>query len=130
MMIIKALLVSLLGLCSLWVNAADTMTMNVDKSCSTFMVTLPANPTTGFQWTVTEYDKSLLNLKASQFIGQKTSRIGAGGQMRFTFELVKGQTYPQSTEIVFRYSRAWEPGSASSQKVIVNFTVSSPQLKR
>lgn len=101
--------------------ASDPMTVNVDPKQSKFQVTLSSNPTTGYQWTVTKYDKSLLQLVPSQYIAPQSKLIGAGGQMMFTFELVGGKTYPASTTINFKYARPWEPENGSSKTVTVNF---------
>lgn len=104
------------------VNAAtDTMTLNVNAQQPSFQVTLPANPTTGFKWTVTNYDQSLLQLTSSNYIAPQSKLIGAGGQMQFTFALAPGKTYPASTIIQFKYARPWESKKGSLKKVIVNF---------
>ena len=115
---------SLLLVCCWWANAADSITMNVDPSAKEFKVTLAANPTTGYQWSVKEYDKTLLKLKSSNYQRPQSKLIGAGGQMVYTFVLRKGQHYPQQTKMLFSYARAWEPSSATSQTVIVSFSVS------
>jgi len=119
----KTLIGCWLILCSVLANASDTaMTINVDLATSQFTVKLPGNPTTGFQWTVKEYDKTILNLTDSQYLPPQTKLVGAGGNMIFTFELVKGKKYPQSTQMVFNYSRSWEPESETLKQVTVNFT--------
>lgn len=102
-------------------NAAETMTINVDPNQSQFRVTLPSNPTTGFQWTVKKYDQSFLQLIASQYLAPKTKLIGAGGQMQFTFELIPGKTHSSSTEMLFKYERSWEPNTGTMKTVTVNF---------
>ncbi len=117
----RTLLGSLLLLCSLCGNAADKMTMHVDKSSAQFVVRLPANPTTGYQWAVKAYDKTLLNLTDSQYIAPKAKLMGAGGQMVYTFERATGQTYPDSTQILFKYARPWEAKDGMLKQVTINF---------
>ena len=119
----KILIGCCLLLCSVLANANDNaMTINVDPATSQFTVKLPANPTTGFQWTVKEYDKTILTLTDSEYLPPQTKLFGAGGNMIFTFELVKGKKYPQSTQMVFNYARSWEPETGTLQQVTVNFT--------
>lgn len=117
----KAIIGSLLLLCSLCGHAAETLTMTVDPSSTQFVVSLPSNPTTGYQWTATTYDKSLFNMTGSQFVPPKTKLIGAGGKMNFTFAPVKGKAYPKSTQMTFTYARAWDPKSGMVKTVTVNF---------
>ena len=107
---------------SMIANAGDDISLNVSTSETTFIVTLAANPTTGYQWTVVKYDKKLLTLVSSIYQRAKTNLIGAGGQMLFTFSLKKGKKYPASTSMLFKYARSWEANSSKLQEVTVNFT--------
>ncbi len=118
----RANLGGMLLLCSSWGYAADTLTLYVDSSSPQFVVTLPANPTTGYQWTVSTYDKTMLRLTSSHYIVPKTKLIGAGGEMTFTFALNKGKAYPKATTMSFTYARSWEPKSGTLKQVTVQFT--------
>ena len=95
--------------------------MNVDAHSQQFTIKLPGNPTTGYQWTVKQYDKAVLKLSSSQYIQPQTRRIGAGGVMTFTFSRVKGVTYPQTTIMLFSYARSWEPERGEMKEVKVHF---------
>lgn len=106
---------------SMMTYANDNLTLNVNVNQSSFEVTLPANPTTGFQWSVVHFDENLLTLASSNYERPNTKLIGAGGQMHFIFKLEKGKNYPERTELVFKYARSWEPESATKKNVIVNF---------
>ncbi len=99
--------------------------MNVDVNDPSFVVTLPANPTTGFQWSIVRFDKNLLTLRSSNYERPKTNLIGAGGQMHFTFTRQKGKSYPESTVIVLKYARSWEPDTATLKSIQVNFVKSN-----
>lgn len=101
--------------------ANDNPTLNVNVSSPSFEVTLPANPTTGFQWSVVQYNKKLLTLSNSSYEQPKTKLMGAGGQMHFIFTLQKGVNFPQSTEIQLKYARSCEPSSATLRNIKVNF---------
>jgi inhibitor of cysteine peptidase len=117
----KSILCGWLLLCSMWGNAADTMTINVAANSPQFVVNLPANPTTGYRWSLVRYDKNSVQLIGSNYQAPKTKLIGAGGTMTFTFAPIKGKSYPSSTKMAFKYARPWEPASGSVKNVVVNF---------
>lgn len=111
----------LMSLISLNAFANDSLSIDVKQNQPSFQVTLKANPTTGYKWSVVNYDKKLLTLSSSVYQAPKTMLIGAGGKMVFTFTLNKGQVYPAQTKMTFNYARPWEKGSGDVQSVVVNF---------
>lgn len=117
----KLLLSYLLLAMSLIACANNDQSLNVSIKKSSFVVSLPANPTTGYQWSVVEFDKNLLTLSSSHFENTKTDRIGAGGQMHFIFLLKPSKNYPNNTEIKLNYARPWEKNSGTAKSVTVNF---------
>ncbi|MEL5891697.1 MAG: protease inhibitor I42 family protein [Methanothrix soehngenii] len=68
-----------------------------------FIISLSANPTTGYGWNV-DYDHSLLNLKSSDFRASSSKALGASGTSIFVFEPLM----PGKTTIYFVYKRSWE----------------------
>lgn len=106
---------------SIMANASDNLSINVTSSQPSFIVSLAANPTTGYQWSAVKFDKDLLTLTSSKYQKPNTKLIGAGGQMLFTFTLNKGKTYPKETNMVFKYARSWEPESGTVKNITVNF---------
>lgn len=100
--------------------AMDIKTINVSTTQSTFTVKLPANPTTGFQWSLIRYDRQLFQMK-QQYEASNTRRIGAGGMMRFDFQLRTGQLYPQQTVMLFQYARSWDIKHGMKTKMIIHF---------
>jgi predicted secreted protein len=70
-----------------------------------FTVSLPANPTTGYEWKA-DYDYVLLKQESAQFerASAETVRVGAGGTSVFVFLPVK----PGKSTIYFVYKRSWE----------------------
>lgn len=107
---------------SAFAQANDSISINVNKNQSSFVVNLPANPTTGYQWSVLKFDKDLLTLSDSVYQKPETQLIGAGGHMLYTFTLNKSKAYPDTTKLVFKYARPWEKNSTGSmQKVVVHF---------
>lgn len=78
-----------------------------------FTISLPANPTTGYQWFV-DYDYGLLREDSSQFESGAASlppRVGAGGTSVFVFTPVQ----PGKTTIRFVYRRSWENIAADTR---------------
>ena len=107
-----------LSLCSFQSTAEHALAVRVDKNKTSFSVTLPANPTTGFQWTVKQYDKKLLKIQASHYSASSTKRMGAGGDMTFIFSRLPDKSHSKSTTILFRYARSWEPATSGTLKRI------------
>lgn len=85
-----------------------------------FEIVLPANPSTGYRWQLTHYEKDFLKPLKSNYEAPNTALIGAGGKMKFTFLAQKGKT-PHKTSLVFTYLRPWEKNSATKQIVEVYF---------
>ena len=103
-------------------HASEPLSINVDKRQSSFVINLPANPTTGYQWSVVQFDKDLLTLSSSAYQKPDNHLIGAGGHMLYTFTLNSGKNYPDFTKFVFKYARPWEKQDTGSvQKVTVHF---------
>jgi inhibitor of cysteine peptidase len=101
--------------------AQSELSLDVSVREPSFVIYLEANPTTGFQWTVEQYDKNILTLSSSSYEKPNTKLIGAGGHMKFIFSLNKGKPFPEHTQLQFKYARSWEPKTATHQKVRVNF---------
>lgn len=104
-----------------FIASAEEYSMSVNKKNNSFAVSLVANPTTGFEWSVIGYDKQLLTLTKSSYQKPKTNLMGAGGQMIFTFTLNAGKSYPKNTIIAFKYARHWEPETAVLKKIAIYF---------
>ncbi len=100
---------------------ADDETMNVNVTAPELVINLPANPTTGFQWSLVKYDHDLLTLSSSNYEKPKTNLVGAGGQMHYVFQIKKGKVAPASTELKFKYARSWEPKTATLKTIKVKF---------
>ena len=86
-----------------------------------FSISLPANPTTGYQWFV-YYDHALLRLESSEFeigtVAAATPRVGAGGTSVFVFTPLQ----PGKTTIRFVYKRSWENIVADTRAYHVQIT--------
>ena len=125
----KILFFLILSFCSVCCFSNDAV-IRVDANNPVFTVTLPGNVTTGYQWSVTTYDKHLLRMTDSKYVSSSTKRIGAGGLAVFTFQRQAGHSYPKATVITFTYARSWDPSSASIKKVTVYFVKTLPVSTR
>ena len=100
---------------------ASDQSLNVDPSATTFIINLPSNPTTGYKWSVVNYDKNLLTLSGTKYKAAKIGLIGSGGQTFYTFTLNKGKSYPAQTILSFQYARPWEQNEGSVKNITVTF---------
>lgn len=73
---------------------------------SEFTIAIPANATTGYQWTA-EYNTSMLSLVSSEYKPSKQAKnqVGAGGIQYFKFKALKAGT----AMISFTYKRTGDP---------------------
>lgn len=80
-------------------------------------IVLESNATTGFSWSLepNEY----IELVSDDYVAPDTALPGAPGAQVFVFRAVK----EGSTEIVLRYRRSWEPGSASAQMISIRVVI-------
>ncbi len=100
---------------------ASAASITLTEGQSQLQISLPANPTTGYRWTVISYDKSLFHLDTSKFLPPDSKLIGAGGTMVFNFTILKQERYPKSSTLCFSYARLWEHKSGSLKKIAVYF---------
>jgi len=68
-----------------------------------FTISIPANPTTGYNWTA-DYDYILLDQGRAEFEKSPSGALGSGGTSVFVFTPLK----PGKTTIYFVYKRSWE----------------------
>ncbi|MDF1677128.1 MAG: protease inhibitor I42 family protein [Legionellaceae bacterium] len=91
-------------------------------NCVRFEVKLPANPTTGFQWTLQNYDKTHFEFEKDIYMASEPNLPGAPGQHVFYFKQKEHATCPRSTVLCFRHARSWEADSATCTEVTVHFS--------
>jgi inhibitor of cysteine peptidase len=115
----KITLAILLLFCSFFADANQII--KVTPQGPRFVVSLKANPTTGYQWVLLSYDTKRFRLLDSKYQAPNRRLMGAGGQMNFRFALLKDRHYPHSTQMIFRYARSWEPQTEPMQKMQVQF---------
>lgn len=85
-----------------------------------FTLRLKANPTTGYRWTVKQYDTRLLTLVKNEFLAPKRNRLGAGGIELWTFKVnVVAFAVPTTTTVTMEYARPWEKRAGT----VLSFTI-------
>jgi inhibitor of cysteine peptidase len=95
---------------------------------SQFTLTLDANPSTGYQWQLSEsLDEDVLKLEGKEYSSPATDVLGAGGKETWTFSAVGQGTAGISLE----YARPWEedvpPAVNKSFTVIVSGESAEPE---
>lgn len=90
------------------------------KAGETFTIQLEENPTTGYGWTVSVSDESIVKPGSDQYNTESSGEglAGAGGVHTYTFEaLAKG-----AAQITFVYERSFEENSGI-ETVVYDVTV-------
>ncbi len=89
---------------------------------ATFDISLESNPTTGYEWNVTECDYSVLKLVNTDYVTAETQTPpldGAGGLQKWTFKGIKdGET---ALKLVYR--RSWESEDPTDKEYLLHITV-------
>lgn len=106
----------LVGCIGLSFSMASTLEFTIQPKASYFFFSLPANPTTGYQWFIQSYDKSKLAFHHSEYKASTPGLIGSGGVERFYF-YVTDKTSPLDTYLVLKYARPWEKENSKPQNV-------------
>ena len=91
-------------------------------TCARFEVKLPANPTTGFQWTLQKYDRERFSCEKDIYFVSDSTRMGAPGEHVFYFKQKENVPCPESTTLCFRHARSWESDSGTCTEVTVHFS--------
>lgn len=83
-----------------------------------FTIKLNANHTTGYTWSITQYDKKAISLVSHQYITSNSRLMGAPGYDEWTFKanpiFFKGA---KASTITLLYARSWEP-TVNSKTVV------------
>ncbi len=81
-----------------------------------FTITLPANPTTGYQWQLARpLNDKLIKLVSSEYIADDTGLVGSGGKQVWKFRArAAGRT-----AIALKYVRPWEKNITPEVKYFI-----------
>lgn len=93
----------------------------VKKAAPRFNVILQSNPTTGYSWSLKDYDYNLIKPISRKYYPAKTGLIGSGGYEKWVFAIKNppGFVVPHTTSITLIYSRPWDLQGAQA----MNFKV-------
>ncbi|HVV68218.1 MAG TPA: protease inhibitor I42 family protein [Gammaproteobacteria bacterium] len=92
----------------------------VHPQTQTITINLPANPSTGYQWYLLQYDDKLFEPMGYQYIPAKVKLAGAPGVSSWQFQLKKAAfLVPRVTHIQFEYRRSWEVSGGNRQTVTI-----------
>ena len=93
----------------------DVITVVANKP--QFTIRLPANPTTGYLWSIKHYNDHFISLQKQRYVAGSGGRIGSGGYSLWSFK-VKPAALKASHrfDITLIYGRPWEK-QAAKQKV-------------
>ncbi len=93
----------------------------LEMNTNQFVITFPANPSTGYSWSIVSYNSKQLHLIKSQYMTpDKTRQIGAAGKMIYEFEVLDADVYPITSVIKFKYARPWDKSDSIDKTVIVS----------
>lgn len=124
MMIVLTIFVLTLGLTACGSNKVE---INADANGQTIelaagqklVLSLETNPTTGFDWEVSEIDEAVIKQSGDSEYKSESDLIGAGGVRTFTFEAVTAGT----STLKLIYHRSWEKDIPPEQEFTVTITV-------
>ena len=97
---------------------SEAQQMTVHASSLQVVFSLPTNPSTGYQWVLETYDKSVLNFQ-NKVYKVSSQVMGAPGNMVWVFKLSHQSTVKKSTEIILKYKRPWQAVVIKVMKVKV-----------
>lgn len=115
---VTSLIISLICISS-W---ASSNAINIPPGKKHFSITLPSNPTTGFQWKLVNSNPQLVQLSGSRFFPGDKKRMGAPGNTQFLFSVKPLDIPPIETRLLFQYVRPWEKTPGKQIEVQVRFT--------
>jgi inhibitor of cysteine peptidase len=98
-------------------DTGKTVTLAVEE---TFLISLEANPTTGFTWAVSQIDTGLVKQVGEVAYKAGSDRLGAPGIQTFTFNCIKNG----NTILKMIYHRPWETEAAPSDTFSLSLQIS------
>ncbi|MEY2490378.1 MAG: inhibitor of cysteine peptidase [Verrucomicrobiota bacterium] len=82
-------------------------------------IDLPENPTTGYQWSLSDLKSGVLALKSDDYAPNHPSSMGGGGIRQFLFEAAS----PGESKLCLKNMRAWEGEEAAVKTFTVTVIV-------
>lgn len=86
---------------------------------ATVNILLPAQPSTGYQWFLSEYDDKSLRVQSYRHIPNDSKRVGSIGQDEFKVVVHnRFKNAPQKQTLTFEYIRPWSPDENPLTKTV------------
>ncbi len=124
LLITSLLIVAVLGL-----TACGSSTVKVGEEANgqtielttgqKLQIKLVGNPTTGFNWDVSEIDESVIKQSGEAEYKSDSNLIGSGGMFTYNFEAVQ----PGVTTLKLIYHRSWEKDIPPEQEFSITVNV-------
>lgn len=115
-------LVILMLLFSMNCFSQDSIIKKVDPAKKQITIELPSNPTTGYKWTLLDYNHSVLQLSDTAYTQKNNAQIGASGVRRYVFSVKAGDVFPIQTKLIFKYARPWDKQSGNITRMTIQFS--------
>lgn len=91
----------------------------VSGSQATVNILLPAQPSTGYQWFLSNYDKNLVRVQSYRHLAGDTKKVGSVGTDEFKVVVHnRFKNAPQKQTLTFEYMRPWDPSDQPLTKTI------------
>lgn len=93
----------------------------VKQSTPNFVITISSNPTTGYIWSLKNYENNLIKPVSHKYYPPPAKLMGASGYEQWFFTVKPaGFVVPHTTNITLIYARPWElqGAQASNFKVV------------
>jgi inhibitor of cysteine peptidase len=112
--------ISACGARNMNLTQADNGSQVTVASGQKLVISLPGNPSTGYNWEVDQVDESILQLAGEPvFESDKPGLPGAGGMLTLNFNALSAGT----TTLILVYHRSWEVGIEPLDTFTVTVTV-------
>ncbi len=115
---IKKIWLALLSFFCINTAYAQTQTLNVLENQKELTIQIPGNPTTGYVWSVKQYDKNMFQLTGSGYLRPDSKLIGAGGVYQFIFKILC--PLKKQLTITFELKRPWEKEAVQIKTFLVS----------
>jgi len=105
--------------------------VRISEDGTKLLISLPGNATTGYQWTVTSSDDSLIKISHDEYVTDtfdmdKNLLMGAGGV--WEYELTASKKASGSVKIECKYARPWETDTDPIEYKGVDLKISNGKI--
>jgi predicted secreted protein len=103
-----------------------TKPLVIEASKPEVKIRLSANPSTGYQWFIADYDQQFIKPKSYEYVPAEGHMVGASGVGVWTFE-INNEAFlvPHSFKLLFEHRRPFE-AEAVKPKIVTIVTVPKP----